>query len=689
MDPSHSFVAASPPAERRTLRRQSSARVFPIFSQQSSPSHAGRRESSALDDVSSPKKRGLFGSRKSFSGIRSHHFADLKNGLHTAATSVRQALHKDRSAAIAEDDQDADMDVARRRQPMRRRSTTLLLSRPWTSHPFPFGPSSKDASAPPRPETGRSREASTSFMCFDPAQGAAARQAAREHGQAMSFAGAKNPADHFWVHHERDRESGVSLSMDMGALAVADDQMDGHVDDRDRLMDPFHYLPQELVSYILSCLDIADVLRAERVSRHWQRLSKDPLLRRGLFLSQWANPKHADVLPGPVGGQGLGKAGVVDQDWASMYRVRRELAERWRKGPTESQAQAIYLNGHQDSVYCVQFDERFVITGSRDRTIRIWDIRTGELLRIIGVSHARDVDRMASAVIANQQTLTGPMNIVNPTPRTDDDMYYVPDVLHNASILCLQYDKDILVTGSSDCSLIVWDLHTWQPIRKLSEHRAGVLDIAFDDVKIVSCSKDGTICVWDRVNGTLLSKLTGHRGPVNAVQMRGDRVVSASGEGCAKLWELRISNAGTSSARCRSKCIRDFWSRDKGLACVEFSADGHFVLAGGNDKVIYKFAAETGSLVEMLEGHKQLVRSLYLDGVNGRVVSGSYDLDLRCWGFEGMAPGPELWCLEKWSSSWILSAKSDYRRLVTTSQDGRAMIIDFGAGIQDVGLLEA
>lgn len=88
---------------------------------------------------------------------------------------------------------------------------------------------------------------------------------------------------------------------------------------------------------------------------------------------------------------------------------------------------------------------------------------------------------------------------------------------HKASVLCLQFDQEILVSGSSDHSCIVWSLPSYTPIRRLRHHTAGVLDVCFDDKHIVSCSKDTTICVWDRKTGALVRQLAGHCGPVNAV----------------------------------------------------------------------------------------------------------------------------------------------------------------------------
>jgi len=123
------------------------------------------------------------------------------------------------------------------------------------------------------------------------------------------------------------------------------------------------------------------------------------------------------------------------------------------------------------------------------------------------------------------------------------------------------------------------------------------------------------------------------------------------------------------------ECIREFPQKERGLAAVEFSDDAKYVLAGGNDHTTYKFDVATGAEVKTFTGHTQLVRSLFLDTQNRRVVSGSYDLDLRVYDYDS---GKLLGRFAEWTTSWMLAAKSDYRRIVSTSQDGRILVIDFG-----------
>lgn len=254
---------------------------------------------------------------------------------------------------------------------------------------------------------------------------------------------------------------------------------------------------------------------------------------------------------------------------------------------------------------------------------------------------------------------------MNGTPE-GNSIYRIPKDYHEASILCLQYDDRIMVTGSSDHTCIVWDItgEDYVPITRLEGHSAGVLDVALDDKYIISCSKDAVIIVWDRHTFRQIRTLNGHRGPVNAVQLRGNLLVSASGDGIAKLWNLESG-----------VCIKEFPSQDRGLAAVEFSDDAKYVLAGGNDHVVYKFDALNGQLLHTSAKHGGLVRSLFLDAHNNRVISGSYDQSIR---IADYATGEIFGLYENWTTSWILSAKSDYRRVVATSQDGRALILDFG-----------
>lgn len=306
--------------------------------------------------------------------------------------------------------------------------------------------------------------------------------------------------------------------------------------------------------------------------------------------------------------------------------------------------------------------------------MRVWDAHTYKCIKVLGVPKRGRIHYREPLI--NESSHGQKPTIAIVPPRHEEPPFVAdPSLHHKGSILCLQFDKDIMVTGSSDNTLIMWNIQEdYKPVRRLRHHNAGVLDVCFDSKHIISCSKDSSLCLWDRQTGDLLRILRGHRGPVNAVQLRGSLVVSASGDGFAKLWNLESG-----------LCIKEFPSKDRGLACVEFSPDSSTILAGGNDQVIYQFDANTGKRIRMLEGHLDLVRSLYLDSANGRIISGSYDTSVKA--FDSHT-GDMVCDFTGWTTSWMLAAKSDYRRIVATSQDSRVVVMDFGYQLPGIEFLE-
>lgn len=143
--------------------------------------------------------------------------------------------------------------------------------------------------------------------------------------------------------------------------------------------------------------------------------------------------------------------------------------------------QVLSIMGHADSVYCLEFDSKRIITGSRDRTIKVWSLKDGRLLGNFGS-----------------------------VPVSGGDVQG-----HTGSVLCLKFSIDwdqgeedaegadrkqgFMVSGSSDCSVCVWNLWTGSRVGDdddrevngelctvLRGHTGGVLDLRIDDRWIVS-----------------------------------------------------------------------------------------------------------------------------------------------------------------------------------------------------------
>lgn len=95
----------------------------------------------------------------------------------------------------------------------------------------------------------------------------------------------------------------------------------------------------------------------------------------------------------------------------------------------------------------------------------------------------------------------------------------------------------MLITGSSDHTVIAWSMTTFEVLFSLIGHQAGVLDVAFDEQWICSAGKDSTIRSWHRtgaLRGQQYRVMQGHRGPVNAMAVQNGKLASAAGDGQAK-----------------------------------------------------------------------------------------------------------------------------------------------------------
>ncbi|KAG7141563.1 Beta-TrCP like protein [Verticillium longisporum] len=511
--------------------------------------------------------------------------------------------------------------------------------------------------------------------------GAAAKAAAAAQNESLGLgrpSTSQQPRQNKWLRAfstgedaGNDRESGIGIT-----VTAADSDTELAVEDADlkedaniSRIDFVSSLPVELSIQILSYLHGSALANATVVSHHWHEVVSNQHVWRDAFLRAKTGTYATTNAVQPGCGYGVPPIQPC-VDWKEVYRVREQLDRSWRDG----QAKPVYLNGHSDSIYCLQFDESKIITGSRDRTIRIWDMQSLQCRLVIGPP---DVVNDVSLLLDAEGQPTH--HAVHPDgTRASPSMPAVTSfpLHHEASILCLQYDNEILVTGSSDSSCIVYSVQDgYRPIRRLQHHGAAVLDLAFDDRHIVTCSKDVSICVWDRHTGALLRQLRGHAGPVNAVQLRGNTIVSCSGDFRVKLWNVDTG-----------KNIREFVGHTKGLACSQFTEDGRFVASAGNDKIIRIWDANTGECVREIKAHDNLVRSLHIDSVSGRLISGSYDQDIKVF---DMATGRQLLDFPKWHASWVLSAKSDYRRIVSTGQDPKILIMDFGANVQGIEMLNS
>lgn len=111
-------------------------------------------------------------------------------------------------------------------------------------------------------------------------------------------------------------------------------------------------LPGELASYILSMLDHHGLTQASKVSKKWYQTANTNCVWKESFYRAKSTTFAMGHSVNPGTGLGLPPT-LPDKDWKQVYMARQQLERNWQDG----EALAIYLHGHTDSIYCVQFDE--------------------------------------------------------------------------------------------------------------------------------------------------------------------------------------------------------------------------------------------------------------------------------------------------------------------------------------------
>ncbi len=145
-----------------------------------------------------------------------------------------------------------------------------------------------------------------------------------------------------------DRESGIGISVNAPELVLPLDSSTTTISHVDFIAE----LPVEIAIQILAHLNQKSLRRAALVSQQWSQVSQSPHVWREVFLREQTKT-YATSQPLALGA-GLGLPSFrPDHDWKDLYRIRNQLEQNWVQGTAES----VYLNGHLDSIYCVQFDE--------------------------------------------------------------------------------------------------------------------------------------------------------------------------------------------------------------------------------------------------------------------------------------------------------------------------------------------
>ncbi len=257
-------------------------------------------------------------------------------------------------------------------------------------------------------------------------------------------------------------------------------------------------------------------------------------------------------------------------------------------------------------------------------TIRIWNVRTGRLVRTLNSVHSKKSVKTLAVSPDSSMLVSGgdDNNVIMWDLKTGRRVRTIP--AHKAAVNAIAFSRDgqTLASGSDDKTIRLWNVRTGSRLRTLSGHAGGVNAIALsrDGKTLASGSQDKTMRLWNLDTGEVRRIITGHEGPVNAVAFspNGQIVASASTDNT-----IRLSNVQD------GKRTRTFKGHSSWVRTIAFSPDSRTLISGGGDIIVWDL--KTGKERSTLSGHSQFVSSVAIARDSKTFVSGSPDRTIKIW----------------------------------------------------------
>jgi WD40 repeat protein len=194
-------------------------------------------------------------------------------------------------------------------------------------------------------------------------------------------------------------------------------------------------------------------------------------------------------------------------------------------------------------------DGRYLASGSADKTIKIWDTKTGtELSTLTGhseavnsVAYSPDGRYLASA--SSDETIKI-WDVKNNKELNTFIYNYSKTITGVGYLIRIAYSPNgrYLASGYLNGTIQLWDVKTGNKVHTLTGHSGSVIPLAYspDGRYLASGSSDGTIKIWEVATGKELRTLTGHSDTVWSVVYSPDGryLASGSGDKNIKIWRV-------------------------------------------------------------------------------------------------------------------------------------------------------
>lgn len=344
------------------------------------------------------------------------------------------------------------------------------------------------------------------------------------------------------------------------------------------------------------------------------------------------------------------------------------------------------LRGHDRPITTVAVtrDGNRFITGSRDKTVRIWDADTRETTKVL--EHPEEV---TDVTITPDGRYIVSSSVDGAVSSSKVGTSYIWDAESGARLrqigghqsavnaVAVTSDGNHIVTGSSDWTMRIWELRPRVELAQFKGHTGFVTAVAAvpGSARVVTASSDRTARIWDSKTGVLQAMLRRHTGAIRAVAVSpgGTQVVTASEDNTARVWDAK------------SGVLRQTIVHPDDVTSVAVMRDGSRIVTGSRDKIARVWDIERPATAIEIKGHQEAITAVAAMS-DGRIVTGSSDKTARIWK-PTASSYEEAMRLKGHQLAITAVAVLDDNHVVTGSFDNTARVWDVRTG-QAVAVLE-